>query len=353
MKPKRNIAFYYVVVAFLLLMIICMMRRGNKGTNAFFFKDGQETVEYEGEFFPLSCNLIRQNIELKIRKVMVFDEATLWALELEQLDVADPEDEIRMGGQYLGYFYVIEDKIYQMPLPDMNGYSQERDDEVIQMIRDDKAKFLERCRLVCSEEGTENIADEEGWHAYVEVDGEKRIFHMYNDYTGGTKEYERIVWEKGKGITYYHHGVGAGLMDVEIGLNLYESVKTEEYNLTKEEALDLVFEYYTDLTDKMVGLSFFETEDGRIGYKWNWEHIEDRPMFLEETHFFVNSRGDIYLFFEVYSDLYGSKGDYCRTEIFQNYAINMVNGQIMEERVYNELDMWEYSDDYRRYILEE
>lgn len=81
--------------------------------------------------------------------------------------------------------------------------------------------------------------------------------------------------------------------------------------LTKEEALDLVFEYYTDLTDKMVGLSFFETEDGRIGYKWNWEHVEDRPMFLEETHYFVNSQGDIYLFFEVYSDLYGSKGKRC------------------------------------------
>lgn len=241
MKKKRNNTFYYVVVAFSLLMIICMVRRGNKVTNGFFFKDGQETVEYEGIFFPLSCNIIKQNIELQIRKVMAFDEATLWALELEQLDVADPEDEIRRGGQYPGYFYVMEDKIYQMPLPDMNGYSQERDDEVIQMIQDDKENFLERCRLVCSEEGTENIADEEGWHEYVEVDGEKRIFHMYNDYTGGTKEYEHIVWERGKGITYYHHGAGSGLMDVEIGLNLYESVKTEdipepleEYKSTKE-----------------------------------------------------------------------------------------------------------------------
>ncbi len=44
----------------------------------------------------------------------------------------------------------------------------------------------------------------------------------------------------------------------------------------------------------------------------------------------MNSRGDIYLFFRVYSDLYGSNGDYYRTEIFQNYAINMVNKQMRE-----------------------
>lgn len=124
-----------------------------------------------------------------------------------------------------------------------------------------------------------------------------------------------------------------------------EEIETQ-MKLTKEEALNLVFEHYTDLTDKMVELSFYETEDGRIGYQWRWENIERRPMFLEETHSFVDSQGEIYLFFEVYSDLCDLKGDHYRTEIFQNYAVNMVNGQIIEERMYNELDMWEYSDDF-------
>ncbi|MCM1027353.1 MAG: hypothetical protein NC432_13035 [Roseburia sp.] len=154
----------------------------------------------------------------------VFQDAVLWALELEQLNVEDPEDEIRMGRQYLGYFYVTGSEIYQKPLPDMNGFSRERDEEMIHWISTDEADFLAACRLVCAEEGTENRADEQGWHSYVEADGEKRIYHMYNDYTGGTKEYERIVWERGKGIIYYLHGAGSSLMEVEIGFDLYDDV---------------------------------------------------------------------------------------------------------------------------------
>lgn len=221
MKKRKNIFYFCVAWLLLLIVIIYMVKGRDKEANNFFFKDGQGTIEYEGIFYPLSSNIIQQNINLQIRKVMEFDKATLWALELEQLDVVDPLDEIRMGGQYLGYFYVTEDMIYKKPLPDMNGYSQERDEEVIQMIQDDEGKFLEGCYIVCSEEETENIVDANGWHKYIEVDGEKRIFHMYNDYIGGTKEYERIVWERGKGIIYYHHGSGSKLMDVEIGLNLY------------------------------------------------------------------------------------------------------------------------------------
>ena len=40
--------------------------------------------------------------------------------------------------------------------------------------------------------------DDAGYHAFVEADGEKRIFRYYNDYFYGSKDYLLMVWGKGK-----------------------------------------------------------------------------------------------------------------------------------------------------------
>ncbi len=62
--------------------------------------------------------------------------------------------------------------------------------------------------------------DDAGYHAFVEADGEKRIFRYYNDYFYGSKDYLLMVWEKGKGIVYYMHGNGQKNMHVEFGTDL-------------------------------------------------------------------------------------------------------------------------------------
>ena len=81
--------------------------------------------------------------------------------------------------------------------------------------------------IVCCEKGTEDITDDNGYHAYVEVDGDKRIFRYYNDYFYGSKEYMLMVWEKGQGITYYIHGNGAKNMHVEFGSHIKEKQKVD------------------------------------------------------------------------------------------------------------------------------
>lgn len=221
---KRKWLICCVLVFIMVAPIALLAIRRSNSKNSFFFAEGQETVEYEGIFYPLSFNEIKQNIKLNIRKVKEFKGGTLWALELDQLDVSDPEDEISMGRQELGYYYVTGDRIYQRRFRNM---STKGDKDIICMIQEAPQEFYEEWILVCNEEGTENIADEQGWHEYVEVDGEKRIFHRYNDYTSGTKEYGKIVWERGKGITYYLSGAGSRLMEVEIGIDLYKNKRDE------------------------------------------------------------------------------------------------------------------------------
>lgn len=205
--------------------------------NPYFFKEGQSEAVYEGYFLPLSFREIKQNIVLNIQKIEVFENGELYSLELDQLEPTDdPLDSIRMGARYLGYFYVTEDIIYRVNTGissiDREGMTKEAvedmNENIIKLIHEEGEDFLEECLIVCNEEGTENTADENGWHEYVEVDGDRRIFHMYNDYVSGTKEYEQIIWEKGKGITYYQHGAGNMLMHVELGINLYENM--EDYN---------------------------------------------------------------------------------------------------------------------------
>ena len=225
---KRYKSFLILMLLVLYINVGCgynsFIDEQNKYENPYFFTEDQVRIEYEGFFVPLSCREIEENIHLNIIKIKEFEDEILYALELDQLETTeDPLDEIRMGGRYLGYFYVTPNTIYRMPLPDMNGFTSEQNEKIIRLIQESKVEFLSHCTVVCNEEGTEDIADENGWHEFVEVDGDKRIFHMYNDYAGGTKEYENIVWEKGKGIIYYMHGSGSMLMHVEFGVDLNEN----------------------------------------------------------------------------------------------------------------------------------
>ena len=215
------IKFVIFVVALLFVRQLyqrsfCESRNEKMTFNSYFFREEQRQLMYEGYFYPLSYRDIWQEVNLNIYEIKRFDDAILYTLELEQLEVSDPMDEIRMGRRFFGYFYVTADEIYYRPLGDMNGYSDEKSQKVVQEIQENEREFLEKCVVVCCENGTENVADEGGWHQYVEVDGERRIFHLYNDYTSGTREYGQMVWEKGKGLIYYRHGTGGMQMHIEL-----------------------------------------------------------------------------------------------------------------------------------------
>lgn len=204
--------------------------------NPYFFNEEDTRVEYEGFINTLNGNEVEQNIGLTIKRIKIFEDAALFTLELDQLDVADPLlDGISWGRRYLGYFYVTADAIYRMEAPGLlweqqeNGFTDELTQKVIHLIEENKEDFLAQSVIVCNENGTENIADEDGGHEYIEVAGEKRIFHLYNDYVGGTRAYQQIVWERGKGIIYYKYGEGSMLMHVEFGVDLPDTINSYEY----------------------------------------------------------------------------------------------------------------------------
>ena len=80
----------------------------------------------------------------------------------------------------------------------------------------DEKAFIDSCYIVCSEEDTDRTPDENGYYSYVEKKENGCIFHRYNSYMGGSKDYYTIEWENGKGIVYYLHGAGNRLMEIEL-----------------------------------------------------------------------------------------------------------------------------------------
>lgn len=195
--------------------------------NAFFYSPNETKVAYEGYIYPLSYSgEIWTDVYLNITEMERFDDGILYALELDQIDVDDPWDGIEWGRRYLGYFYVTNDSIYNWAAT-MDGFTEESNQEAIRMLREDEEAFLGARYIVCCENGTEDIVDELGYHAFVEVDGDRRIFRYYNDYYYGTKGYQLMVWEKGKGLVYYIYGEGSMRMHIEFGVDLVKERQTE------------------------------------------------------------------------------------------------------------------------------
>ena len=80
-------------------------------------------------------------------------------------------------------------------------------------------KLPEDSVIVCQEKALKDKLgeDEPGFHHYIEVDGNKRVYHSYNDMTG-TGYFESFIWEKNKGLESYRSGFGSdnGLIDLQI-----------------------------------------------------------------------------------------------------------------------------------------
>lgn len=236
MRKGRNKRFISIT-AFIIFMAVLLISSSNdyyksskhNRQNPYFYKVTETRVTYEGHFYPYSYREIRQDIGLSITELYSFKNGNLYALELDQLEVSDPLDEIKAGRRYLGYFYVTDQIIYYMP-SDAEGYTKEKNREVIDYLKTNEKEFCDHCYIVCCESGTEDITDENGYHSFVEVDGKKRIFRYYNDYFYGSKEYLLIVWEEEKGIVYYMRGNGAMNMHVEFGVDLEKEQQADYGN---------------------------------------------------------------------------------------------------------------------------
>ena len=122
--------------------------------------------------------------------------------------------------------------------------------------------------------------------------------------------------------------------------------------MTKEEAINIVFDYIRPDRETVRDLEL-TGQDGstRLQYTWvdTWHDSSVNVLF--ERGFTVNSKNELYVHFTFGADLHGSSGDYIRTQIFQEFAVDMKSGYIIEEREYNEYS-WEYSEEYTKHIME-
>ncbi len=216
MTTCKKIISCIVVLSAMILIIGYSYHITIQDVNVFFFKNSEESIEYDAIVYPLSCREIEQEVELNITEIATTNNGTLYKMELNQPPVKDDLDKIRMGRRYLGYYYVTKDNIYLRFVSGMDGYTEEKDNAVMSELLENEEYFIGTCYVVCNDAGTDKIADENGYYTYVEVNENQRTFYRYNEYMYGTKDYYKIVWEEEKGMVYYLHGSGNRLMEIEL-----------------------------------------------------------------------------------------------------------------------------------------
>lgn len=222
-KSRKFVAIVLFLLFGVMLTLLCIYnaKKSNEKTgNPFFFEDNTTQVTYDALVNNLDGEEKAHELKVNIEKLKELENGTLYGMELDQPLVDDPIDEICLGRNYLGYYYVTEEEIYLRPLYEFNdtgGYTEETDQMVIDGIQKDEKDFLEEeCYLVDCREGTERMEDEQGWISYVKVIGNTHIYYYYNTYVSGTKSYRKIIWQEGKGMVYYLHGAGSRKMEVEL-----------------------------------------------------------------------------------------------------------------------------------------
>jgi len=90
----KNFLSSIVVSLFLILLVILCSENDKEESrhepqNTWFYMPTQKEVEYEGYFYPYSYRDIWQDISLHIKELKSFQNGSLYALELDQLNVTD------------------------------------------------------------------------------------------------------------------------------------------------------------------------------------------------------------------------------------------------------------------------
>lgn len=130
---------------------------------------------------------------------------------------------------------------------------------------------------------------------------------------------------------------------------IYNS-KGNTYFLTDKEALKLVFDYEYASWDNLLDVSYYET-DGVIGYMWLTPNDMTCPMYLTVSDSVLTAQGHEYCIIRLAKDIYGTSGEYYRTETYNEFAVNKNTSEIIEMRVYLEEGGWDYSEEYKKKVL--
>ncbi len=164
--------------------------------NPFFFKNNITQLSYHGNFS--FDDVIKKEVKLNINEIAGLKYGKLYELKLEAVD-GIPDDRLQ-----LGYFYVQKDTIYGIEPTDVTNLIN-------------NGEVPDNSVIVCQDTEIKDILSqtELGWHHYLEVNGDKREFHSYNNQVL-TGYYESFVWEKNKGLTGYRSGYGAESDSIEL-----------------------------------------------------------------------------------------------------------------------------------------
>ncbi len=159
--------------------------------NPFFFNTKETKLNYKGVF--LFNDLIEKNINLNIKEVAALKSGILYELRF------DPVTGIPGERLHLGYFYVRQDKIYRLTP------NQEKQLD-LNTIEEPPIGST----IVCQYDEIKDVLGKEslGLHSYLDVNGEKREYHSFNNQVS-TGYYESFTWEMGKGLIEYKSGYGA------------------------------------------------------------------------------------------------------------------------------------------------
>jgi hypothetical protein len=177
-----------------------LVNESRPASNLFFFKDSITRVQYNGRF--LTDTLIEKEITLHVIEKAILKHGIVYELKLDSVENI-PDDRLLLGS-----FYVRNDKIFKLSDPEKGLQDLKANEDGI--AEDD---------VVCQDSVKKDKykEDEEAWHQYIERDGNKCIYHAYNNQVT-TGYYESFTWEKGKGLISYWSGFGAERDGIELQL---------------------------------------------------------------------------------------------------------------------------------------
>lgn len=185
--------------------------------NSFFNSDILQ-LNYKGIF--LFDDTLEKDVTLRVNEITSLKDGKVYEFKL------DPIDGIPNERLCLGYFYVQKDKIYKMEPTEENLNKLKVSGEL-----PDNSVIVCQDKVIKDELGE----GESGYHHYLEISGDTREFHSYNNQVS-TGYFETIIWEKNKGMISYKSGYGADRDSIELLLSSKNIEGRGEINMNTSES---------------------------------------------------------------------------------------------------------------------
>lgn len=160
-------------------------------------------------FFPANTNFIKYNVDYmtdissnNLLTFQIIDKGHFLEGKLYELKY-DSENSDFYNRFDTMYFYVNKNEIYKINNNNLNS------DKIRNGLMPNDSK------LVCSNESYADQLNpnEKGQHYYIEINENICEYHFW-DNSVESGYYEKMIWEKGKGLIYYQSGYGAGRQKV-------------------------------------------------------------------------------------------------------------------------------------------